>query len=40
METQPDQDVRYEAYDAEIDEAPEGDPRTDCTGEEESDGSS
>lgn len=40
MDTEPDGDVTYEAYDPEIDEAPEGDPETDCTGEEEEDGAS
>ena len=28
-------DVEYEEYDGEIDEAPGGDPDTDCTGESE-----
>lgn len=40
MDTQPDEMVRYEVYDPEIDEAPEGDPETDCTGEGEEDGAS
>jgi hypothetical protein len=40
METEQNADVRYEAYDPEVDEAPEGDPETDCTGEEETDGAS
>lgn len=30
--------VTYEVYEPEIDEAPEGDPEADCTGEEQDDG--
>lgn len=40
MESQPVEDVRYEAYDPEVDEAPEGNPDTDCPGEGETDGAS
>jgi hypothetical protein len=40
VESQPEKDVKYEAYDPELDEAPEGNPETDCTGEEEEDGAS
>jgi hypothetical protein len=35
-----DDEVRYEVYDPEVDEAPAGDPKADCTGEGENDGTS
>lgn len=40
MDDEPHAEVTYEVYDPEIDEAPEGNPETDCTGEEGDNGAS